>query len=206
MATIMAHGGNIGLYTMSHLIQGVPYSRIKNISDWFLTEEFQRSALAIIVNAISDLDIMKHWGSGKTSSSDRQRFSWRQRVLQQAYSPKFRDFALEFYTFIADNYAPYYSMPIECTDRDAPYVLDGLVYNESDLQIEEHYTDTHGSTDINFAAFAKLGKTFSPRIKGIQDQNIYRIDTQKNYGDLGILVNKKKRKIHLNWKSLLQSQ
>lgn len=199
MATIMAHGCNIGLYTMSHLIQGVPYSRIKNISDWFLTEESQRSALAIIVNAISDLDITKHWGSGKTSSSDGQRFSWRQRVLQQAYSPKFRDFALEFYTFIADNYAPYYSMPIECTDRDAPYVLDGLVYNESDLQIEEHYTDTHGYTDINFAAFAMLGKTFSPRIKGIQDQNIYRIDTQKDYGDLGVLVNKKKRKIRLNW-------
>lgn len=42
-------------------------------------------------------------------------------------------FALGFYTFIADNYAPYYSMPAECTDRDAPYVLDGLIYNESDL-------------------------------------------------------------------------
>ena len=33
---------------------------------------------------------------------------------------------------------------IECTDRDAPYVLDGLLYNESDLPLGEHYTDTHG--------------------------------------------------------------
>jgi hypothetical protein len=29
------------------------------------------------------------------------------------------DFALEFYSFVADNYAPFYSTPIECTDRDA---------------------------------------------------------------------------------------
>ena len=26
---------------------------------------------------------------------------------------------LEFYSFVADNYAPFYSRPIECTDRDA---------------------------------------------------------------------------------------
>lgn len=199
IATIMAHGYNIGPYTMSHLIEGVSYSRIKNISDWFLTQDTQRSALAIIVNAISRLNITKHWGSGKTSSSDGQRFSWRQRVLQQSYSPKFRDFALEFYTFIADNYAPYFSMPIECTDRDAPYLLDGLCYNESDLQIEEHYTDTHGYTEINFAAFAMLGKKFSPRIKGIQNQNIYRIDTNKDYGALGVLVDNKKRTIRIDW-------
>ena len=40
---------------------------------------------------------------------------------------------LEFYTFVADNYAPFYSTPIECTDRDAAFVLDGLLYNESEL-------------------------------------------------------------------------
>ncbi len=30
----------------------------------------------------------------------------------------------------ADNYAPFYSTPIECSDRDAATVLDGLLYNE----------------------------------------------------------------------------
>ena len=40
-------------------------------------------------------------------------------------------------------------MPIECTNRDAAFVLDGLLYNESDMEIEEHYTDTHGYTELN---------------------------------------------------------
>ena len=57
------------------------------------------------------------------------------KVLQQTYSPRFSDFALEFYTFVADNDAPFYSTPIECTDRDAAFVLDGLLYNESDLDL-----------------------------------------------------------------------
>jgi TnpA family transposase len=100
---------------------------------------------------------------------------------------------------VADNYAPFYSIPIECTDRDAAYVLDGLLYNESDLAIEEHYTDTHGYTEINFAAFAMLGRRFSPRIRAIQKQRIYRIDQDKDYGALTPLVKPRDRIAHLNW-------
>jgi TnpA family transposase len=97
---------------------------------------------------------------------------------------------LEFYTFVADNYAPFYSLPIECTDRDAAFVLDGLLYNESELEIEEHYTDTHGYTEINFAAFAMLGLRFCPRIRGVQHQRIYRIDPNCDYGSLASLVSR----------------
>ena len=110
------------------------------MGDWHLTEESQRSALAELVSAITDLDTSARWGQGKTAASDGQRFSLPRRVLQQTYSTRFSDFALEFYTFVADNYAPFYSLPIECTDRDAAFVLDGLLYNESELEIEERYT------------------------------------------------------------------
>jgi TnpA family transposase len=199
LATIMAYGCNIGPFTMARLTDGVTYNQIKRISDWQLSEEAQRQALAQLVNAISSLDVTRHWGEGKTSSSDGQRFRYKQKVLQQTWSPRFQDYALEFYSFVADNYAPFYSIPIECTDRDAAYVLDGLLYNESDLAIEEHYTDTHGYTEINFAAFAMLGRRFSPRIRAIQKQRIYRIDQDKDYGALTPLVKPRDRIAHLNW-------
>ena len=199
LATVMAHGCNIGSYTMAQLIEGVSYSRLKNITDWMITEENQREALAQVVNAISQLDITQYWGEGKTSSSDGQRFAMRRKVLQQTYSPKFNDFALEFYSFVADNYAPFYSLPIECTERDAPYVLDGLLYNESDLPLEEHYTDTHGYTENNFAAFAMLGRKFSPRIRGIQKQRIYRIDKLMDYQSLAPLLERKDRLLNIDW-------
>jgi TnpA family transposase len=117
-------------------------------------------------------------------------------VIQRTYSPKFSDFALEFYSFVADNYAPYYSTPIECKDRDAPFVLDGVLYNESELQLQEHYTDTHGYTEINFAAFAMLGRRFCPRIKGVKNQRIYRIDRDRDYGCLESLVRRPNRTIN----------
>lgn len=46
-------------------------------------------------------------------------------ILKLLYVRAFNDFALEFYNFVADNYAPYFSLPHECSDRDAPFVLDG---------------------------------------------------------------------------------
>ena len=136
------------------------------------------------MHAISRLDTTIYWGEGRTSASDGQRFTLPRRVLQQTYSTCFSDFALEFYTFLADNYAPFHSMPIECTDRDAAFVLDGLLYNECDMEIEEHYTDTHGYTELNFAAFAMLGRRFCPRIKDVKHQHIYRIDATMDYGSL----------------------
>ena len=101
-----------------------------------MTEEAQRAALAALVHAISRLDATLHWGEGRTSASDGQRFAMPRKVLQQTYSTRFSDFALEFYSFVADNYPPFYSTPIECTDRDAGFVLDGILYNESDLELE----------------------------------------------------------------------
>jgi TnpA family transposase len=199
LATVMAHGCNVGPYTMAQLTEGVTYPQIKQVTDWQLTEEAQRQALAQVVNALSKLEVTQTWGGGKTSSSDGQRFRLKRKVLQQTYSHRFHDYALEFYSFVADNYAPFYSTVIECTDRDAAYVLDGLLYNESDLALEEHYTDTHGYTGINFVAFAMLGRRFAPRIRGLQHQRIYRIDKEKDYGSLTPLVERWDRTIHLDW-------
>ena len=196
LTALMAHGCNIGPFTMAKLTNGVSYKQLKRVSDWQFTEEAQRAALASLVQEISRLDTSQRWGEGRTSASDGQRFSMPRKVLQQTYSTKFSDFALEFYSFVADNYAPFYSTPIECTDRDAAFVLDGLLYNESDLELEEHYTDTHGYTEINFAAFAMLGQRFCPRIRGLQHQRIYRIDPNKDYGALKPLVSRADRKIN----------
>jgi len=48
-----------------------------------------------------------------------------------------------------------------------------VLYHESDLDLEEHYTDTHGYTEINFAAFGMVGMRFCPRIRGLHRQRIY---------------------------------
>ena len=39
LAAVMAHGCNLGAYTMAQLTPGVSYDQLKRIPDWQLTEE-----------------------------------------------------------------------------------------------------------------------------------------------------------------------
>lgn len=57
--------------------------------------------------------------------------------------------------------------------RDSTYVLDGLLYHESDLRITEHYTDTAGFTDHIFALMRLLGFIFAPRIRDLGETKLY---------------------------------
>jgi hypothetical protein len=38
-AAVMAHGCNLGVYTMAQLTSNVTYEQLKRIGDWHLTEE-----------------------------------------------------------------------------------------------------------------------------------------------------------------------
>lgn len=77
------------------------------------------------------------------------------------------------------SYAPFHTKVINAPMRDATHVLDGLLYHESDLRIEEHYTDTGGFTDHVFAPCHVLGFRFAPRIRDLAETRLYMPD--KNY-------------------------
>ena len=72
--------------------------------------------------------------------------------------------------------------------RDATYVLDGLLYHESDIRIEEHYTDTSGFTDHVFALMHLLGFRFAPRIRDLADKRLFVVDSKKEYGSINTMI------------------
>ena len=72
--------------------------------------------------------------------------------------------------------------------RDATHVLDGLLYHESDLRIEEHYTDTAGFTDHVFALCHLLGFRFAPRIRDLADKRLYVSGKASQWSSLSPLI------------------
>ena len=72
---------------------------------------------------------------------------------------------------------------VNCTMREATYVLDGLLYQDAP-EIKEHYTDTAGYTDLIFGLFTLLGFRFAPRLRGLPDQTLYRARKGIDYGVL----------------------
>ena len=78
-----------------------------------------------------------------------------------------------FYTHISDQFGPYYTKAIAATASEAPHVLDGVLYHQTGLQIEEHYTDTGGVTDHVFGLCPLFGFRFAPRIRDLKDRRLY---------------------------------
>jgi TnpA family transposase len=68
---------------------------------------------------------------------------------------------------------------IAATANEAPYVLDGLLYHQSSLVINEHYTDTGGFSDHVFAMCRLLGFRFAPRIRDLKEKRLYVGDREK---------------------------
>ena len=79
----------------------------------------------------------------------------------------------------------YATQVISCAPREALYVLNGILDNDTALPIREHTTDTHGATEQLFGICALLGIDFMPRLKDLSDQVLYRIDREGDYGALG---------------------
>jgi len=66
----------------------------------------------------------------------------------------------------------WYSTVISSTEREAAYVIDGLMHNDV-IKSDIHSTDTHGYSEVVFAVTYLLGFTFAPRIKGLGRQQLY---------------------------------
>jgi TnpA family transposase len=85
----------------------------------------------------------------------------------------YREEGVTFYAWTSDQWPQYGTKVIPVTARDAAYVLDGILDNETELVLTEHTTDTAGYTEMLFGLFALLGLQFAPRIRDLPDQRLY---------------------------------
>jgi TnpA family transposase len=77
------------------------------------------------------------------------------------------------------------------TDRDATHVVDGLMYHETDLKIEEHFTDTNGFTDHVFGICHILGFRFCPRMRDLSSKKLHVFDGVDKNSPLSPLLGEK---------------
>ena len=208
MTTILADAINLGLTKMAESCPGTSYAKLSWLQAWHINDETYSKALSTLVNAQYQDPFASYWGDGTTSSSDGQRFaSGGQAERGGNINPKYGSQpGIQFYTHISDQYAPFHTKVINVGVRDATYVLDGLLYHESDLSIEEHYTDTAGFTDHLFALMHLLGFRFAPRIRDLADKKIFVPPSSVDYPALSAVIGGTINLNHIknNWDEILR--
>jgi TnpA family transposase len=177
MAALVAHGTNLGIWTMADSTEDITVHMLQHVSRTCLREETLRRANAAIVNYHRTLPISQSWGEGHVASSDGQRFGVRESSLLATFYPRYfgyYDRAVSVYTHLSDQWSVFSTQVISCAEREAPYVLDGLLDNPTDLPVRTHMVDTHGYTDQLFGLCYLLGFAFMPRLKNLPGQRLFK--------------------------------
>ena len=202
-----AQACNFGLTTMAD-IADLTYRQLAWTTDWYLREETLKAAFSALVDFQHPLPLAEAWGGGTLSSSDGQRFPVRGSAENATALPKYFGLGrgLTFYAWTSDQYSQYGSKVISSTVRDATYVLDEILDNQTDLPILEHTTDTAGYTEIVFALFHLPGLQFAPRIRDLGAQRLYRLDAPPRKEGVAVLLKGLLRSKTLldNWDELLR--
>ncbi len=188
LAVLVANGCNIGVARMARCA-GFSPDQLSWCQSWYVRDESLSAANTALVNYQHNHPLAEVWGGGTLSSSDGQRFPFTvrnptARALRRYYTGK----GATIYTWTSDQHSQYGARVIPTTVREATFVLDAIFDNETDLDIEEHTTDTAGYTDLVFGLFDLTGLRFSPRIRGLAGQRLWRLATTPTEGPASSLL------------------
>ena len=209
IAALISQATNLGVVAMSASVKDLSVDQLRHVLRFYVREETIQAASSAIFNRHHELPLSAVHGTGRVSSSDAQRFGMRASSLLASYYPRYYGYyqkVIGIYTHVSDQYSVFSTRVISCSPREALYVLDGLLENNTILQPKKHITDTHGYTEIIFALCHLLGFEFMPRIRDLKDQQLYRIDKQYDYGVFTPLLNKTANLsiIEEQWESMLR--
>lgn len=190
MAAILADATNAGAERMAESSRGVTIHQMMLMVDRHLRSETYATATAVLVDAQQAHPFAAIWGDGHISSSDGQFFPAGGRgEASLDYNAKYgKRPGASIYGFLSNRFASFFSRMIQASESEAPYVLDGLLHNESSVEIHEHATDTAGATETTFSMFHAFGYRLIPRIRNLGNRRLFVIEPDPAYEPLDALI------------------
>lgn len=108
------------------------------------------------------------------TSSDGQRIEVSEDSLNTYYSYKYfgKNQGATACRFLDERQFEWYGDVFSSADKEAHYVIDGLMHNEV-VKSDIHSTDTDGYSEVVFGVTHLLGFSFAPRLKNLKTKTIY---------------------------------
>ena len=174
MAGILAQGCNIGLGKLAKISTGLEIDALRNTVNWYFDQDNIRAANRKITDVIQELALANNYVQQPPtthSSSNGRKMNVAVDCLHASYSYKYfgHEKGVTDYTFVDERQALNHALVFSSSDREALYVLDGLVDNPV-THGHVHSTDTHGFTEQIFGAAHLMGISFAPRLANLHKQ------------------------------------
>ena len=176
-AGIMAYGCDIGYRKLAQISKQINENELDDTLNWYFSLANVQSANDRILQFMDKMeipDIYRNQAGQLHTSSDGQKAGVSVDSLNANYSFKYlgKGKGVSVVSSIDMRQMMWHSMVISSAEREAAYVIDGLMHNDV-IKSDIHSTDTHGYSEVTFAATFSLNFTFAPRIKGVGHQKLY---------------------------------
>ncbi len=196
-AGTIGYGCNLGIRKTAKVSRNINQHELENTINWYFSHDNILRANDKIMGFLDQLQLPRLFKRNQDithTSSDGQKFRIGVDSLNANYSYKYfgKGKGVSVYSFIDESHRLFYSTVINPAEREAAYVIDGLMHNDV-VQSDIHSTDTHGYSEMIFAATHLLGISFAPRIKKFKDQQLYSFERPSALKALGYKVLPKKR-------------
>ena len=190
-AAIVALGTNLGFVDMANsTIGNASLEKIKHIGQWCIRPEIITETNNLFVKKHSEHPLTQLYGDFSWSGSDGDRFCIQKSSNLASLYPKafgYYQKVITVYTHLSDQYSVFGTQVISCGEREASYILNGLLNNLMIGSSHVHCTDTGGFTHQLFSLCYLLGFSFQPRLKDLADQKLYKFNEKDNYGEIDSL-------------------
>ncbi len=186
-AVLVAEACNIGLEPLIRAdVPALTQGRLEWIQQNYIRAETLAAANALLVDYHARLPLAQAWGGGEVASADGLRFVVPVHSLHSDAAPLYFGArrGATYYNFISNQYSGFYGLVAPGAVRDAPYILAGLLEQQTSLRPTVMIADTGAYTDAMFALFYLLGYQFSPRLADLAGARYWRMDRSADYGAL----------------------
>ena len=170
-----AIGTNAGLKRTAGASKGaVTFEELRHIRNFFLNKDDLREAINTVINAIFRIRNPKIWRSVSTAcAADSKQFGCFSKNLLTEWSPRHHNSGVMIYWHVSDQYICVYSQLKTCTSSEVASMLQGIMSQETEMEIASQYVDSHGQSELGFALSYLEKFDLLPRYKTIGNQKLY---------------------------------
>ncbi len=184
VVTLFCYGCNLGPVQTARSVKGFSRKQIAYLNIAHTREKDLIEATRQVVNAYNKFELPSYWGTGTSASVDGTRFDMYEQNLLSEYHVRYASYGGVGYYLVSDTYIALFSRFIPCGVREAMYLIDALIQNESEISPDTIHGDTHAQSTIIFGLCHLLGIKLMPRIRDINKLIFFKPDGRARYNHI----------------------
>ncbi len=196
---VFTGGINIGPTEAARHIAGITARELSMVRNRHIDLTKLNAAIAVVVNAFNDLDVVKAWGDGTSVAADGTQVETYIDNLLAETSIRYGGVGGIAYHYVSDTYVALFSRFIPCGVWEAVHLIEGLLENTSDVKPSTVHADTQGQSAPVFTLATLFGFDLMPRIRNFKDLTFFRASDKVLYPSTDELYGERGRNV-IDWK------